>query len=328
MSQAGSVDDDGLYTIGQVARLAGLPVPTVRYYSDEGLVPPAGRSAGGYRLYDHDALDRLELVRTLRDLGVDIATITRVLADAQSLAEVADGQIAALEDEIQTLRVRQAVLRYVATRRTGKAGIARVNRLARLPTEQRRQLVTDLVAEATHGLDMEPAFAAHLRSMLPDLPEDPSAEQLDAWLELAHLVGDPHFRAGVRAAFERHSADRSSGAEQGDPESWAQAEQMVLDLAGGALADGVPPASGQAQPLVDELIAVFARAHRRSDDAGFRLWLAERIRIGADPRVSDYWRLLDLINRTPPKPDPVPAARWFLAALDSTSRERGGAVAP
>ncbi|MEW9534646.1 MerR family transcriptional regulator [Microbispora sp. NPDC049125] len=49
------------------------------------MVPPAGRSAGGYRLYDHDSLDRLELVRTLRDLGVEIAAITRVLADAQTL---------------------------------------------------------------------------------------------------------------------------------------------------------------------------------------------------------------------------------------------------
>ncbi|KAB8180641.1 MerR family transcriptional regulator [Microbispora catharanthi] len=316
ISQAGRVKDDGLYTIGQVARLAGVPVPTVRYYSDEGLVPPAGRSAGGYRLYDHDALDRLELVRTLRDLGVEIATITRVLADAQTLNEIADGQIAAMEDQIQTLRVRQAVLRYVTTRRTGTAGIAHVNRLARLPAEQRRQLVADLVAEATRGLDMEPAFAAHLRSMLPDLPDDPSVEQLDAWLELAHLVGDPHFRESVREAFERHATDRSSGAEHGDLESWARAEQATLDLVGRALADGIPPVSALARPIVNELVAVFAQAHRRSDDAGFRLWLAERIRIGADPQVSRYWQLLAMINGTPPKPDPVPAARWLLAALD------------
>ncbi|MEW9534647.1 hypothetical protein [Microbispora sp. NPDC049125] len=116
-----------------------------------------------------------------------------------------------MEDQIQTLRVRQAVLRYVTTRRTGTAGIARVNRLARLPAEQRRQPVAELVAEATHALDMEPAFAAHLRSMLPDLLDDPSVEQLDAWLELAHLIGDPDFREGVREAFERHATDRSSG---------------------------------------------------------------------------------------------------------------------
>ncbi|MFC4592522.1 MerR family transcriptional regulator [Sphaerisporangium corydalis] len=323
------MNDDGLYTIGQVARLAKLSVPTVRYYSDEGLVPPAGRSAGGYRLYDHDALDRLELVRTLRDLGVDIATIAQVLADPQTLIGVADGQIAALEEQIRTLRVRQAVLRYVTTGRTGSPGMARANRLARLPAERRRQLAADLVAEATRGLDMEPQFAAQLRSMLPDLPEDPSAEQFDAWLELAHQVGDPSFRESMRQAFERHATDRSSGAEQGDPESWAQAEQAVLDLAGGALADGIPPGSAAARPIVERLVTVFARAHRRSDDPRFRVWLAERIRIGADPRISRYWRLLAMINGTSPKPDPVPEARWFLAALErAAAKERGGAGAP
>ncbi|WP_214416430.1 helix-turn-helix domain-containing protein [Sphaerisporangium fuscum] len=313
------MNDDGLYTIGEVARLTGLPVPTIRFYSDEGLVPPVGRSPGGYRLYDDAALCRLELVRTLRDLGVDLATVARVLADAQSLADVADRQVMALETQIQTLRIRQAVLRYVATHGADAAGIARVNRLARLTAEQRRQMVADLMGEATRGLGMEPGFAAYLRSMLPDLPDDPTAEQIEAWLELAHLVSDPSFRESVRRAFERHAADRSSGAEQGDPESWRQVERAVVDLAGGAMAGGMSPTSVPAQAIVEELVAAFAAAHGREDDAEFRIWLVERVRIGADPQVSRYWRLLALINDWPPKFDPVPAARWFLTALQAAA---------
>lgn len=38
------------FTIGDLARTTGLPVKTIRWYSDQGLVPPAGRSAAGYRL--------------------------------------------------------------------------------------------------------------------------------------------------------------------------------------------------------------------------------------------------------------------------------------
>jgi DNA-binding transcriptional MerR regulator len=281
------------------------------------LVPPTGRSPGGYRLYDDETLCRLELVRTLRDLGVDLATVARVLTDAQSLADVADRQVAALQTQIQTLRIRQAVLRYVAAHGADAAGIARANRLARLTAEQRRQMVADLMAEATRGLDMEPGFAANLRSMLPDLPDDPTVERIEAWLELAHLVSDPSFRESVRQAFERHSADRSSGAEQGDPESWRQVERAVVDLAGRAMADGISPTSAPAEAIVEELVAAFAAAHRRDDDAEFRVWLAERVRIGADPRVSRYWRLLAVINGWPPKSDPVPAARWFLTALEA-----------
>jgi DNA-binding transcriptional MerR regulator/ribosomal protein S18 acetylase RimI-like enzyme len=308
-----------LRTIGQVARLTGLPVPTVRFYSDAGLVPPADRTPAGYRLYDEEALSRLDLIRTLRDLGVDLATVTRVLTGARTVAEVAARQAEALETQIQTLRVRQAVLRYAAERDTDAAGLAQVNRLARLSDEQRRALVAGLIGEAAGGLDLDPDFAGLLRKMLPDPPRAP--EQLEAWIELAHLVGDPDFRASVRRAFERHAADRASGADDGDPESWRRAEDAVLDLAGGALADGIAPGSATARPIVDELVTVFAAAHGRRDDGEFRTWLAERIRVGADERVSRYWRLLVAINGGPAKADPVPPARWFLAALEGHDNE-------
>ncbi|GAB3986765.1 MerR family transcriptional regulator [Actinoallomurus acanthiterrae] len=309
------MNEDGYFTIGHVARLSGLSVPTVRYYSDAGLVPPSGRTAGGYRIYDQEALTRLELVRTLRDLGVDLATVARVLAGAETLPEVADRQIAALEVQVQALRVRQAVLRHVVTNGADAADMARANRLARLSVDRRRRMVTDLIEEATRGLDMEPGFAAHLRSMLPDLPEAAAPEQIEAWVELARLVGDEGFRADVRLAFERHAADRASGADGGDPASWQRAEKATVALAGKALATGISPTAAEARPIVEELVAVFADAHRSRDDADFRSWLAERLRIGANARVSRYRTLLALINGRPAKTDPVRAAQWFLTAL-------------
>lgn len=45
-------DGTGLLTIGALARATGLPVRTIRYWSDEGALPPVARSSGGYRLYD------------------------------------------------------------------------------------------------------------------------------------------------------------------------------------------------------------------------------------------------------------------------------------
>lgn len=67
------MDGDTLYSIGDLARRTGLTVKTIRFYSDSGIVPPTDRSPAGYRLYDIDALARLDLVRTLRDLGLDLA---------------------------------------------------------------------------------------------------------------------------------------------------------------------------------------------------------------------------------------------------------------
>src|SRR5256885_16716746 len=50
-------------TIGELSRRTGVPVKTLRFWSDEGLLPPATRSRSGYRLYAEDATLRLDLVR-------------------------------------------------------------------------------------------------------------------------------------------------------------------------------------------------------------------------------------------------------------------------
>jgi len=47
---------DTFLTIGEVARLTGLTVKTIRFWPDEGLVPPADRTPAGYRLYDSGSL--------------------------------------------------------------------------------------------------------------------------------------------------------------------------------------------------------------------------------------------------------------------------------
>ncbi len=48
------------FTIGELARRTGLSVRTIRFYADAGVVQPSARSAAGYRLYDAEAVARLE----------------------------------------------------------------------------------------------------------------------------------------------------------------------------------------------------------------------------------------------------------------------------
>ena len=48
---------------------------TVRFYSDAGVVPESARTPAGYRRYDHEAVSRLDLVRTLRELGLPLDTV-------------------------------------------------------------------------------------------------------------------------------------------------------------------------------------------------------------------------------------------------------------
>lgn len=62
---------------------------TIRFWSDEGILPPSERSAAGYRRYDAVAVARLDLVRTLRDLGMGLDDVREVITRRHGVAEVA-----------------------------------------------------------------------------------------------------------------------------------------------------------------------------------------------------------------------------------------------
>jgi DNA-binding transcriptional MerR regulator len=85
------------YRIGELARLSGLSVKTIRFYSDRGLVPPAERTGAGYRVYDERALAQLELIRALRELGASLADIERVLSRELDVAGLVALQLEAVE---------------------------------------------------------------------------------------------------------------------------------------------------------------------------------------------------------------------------------------
>jgi DNA-binding transcriptional MerR regulator len=66
--------------IGEVAEGSGLPVKTIRYYSDEGLILPTSRTQGGYRLFDEGVYAELSLIRTLKALEIPLVDIKAILA--------------------------------------------------------------------------------------------------------------------------------------------------------------------------------------------------------------------------------------------------------
>jgi DNA-binding transcriptional MerR regulator len=154
------MEDDGpLLSIGELARRAGLPVRTIRFWSDTGVLPPAARSASGRRLYDAACAARLELVVTLRDLGLGLAGVRRVLDGQVSIAEVAAVHLHALDAQIRALRLHRAVLTVVVKRAADKEEMTLMNKLARMSVAERRQMIDDFLADVFGGLDPSPAWA-------------------------------------------------------------------------------------------------------------------------------------------------------------------------
>src|SRR4029078_511934 len=71
-----------LLKIQECAAETGLPPRSIRYYEEVGLLEPAARSEGAYRLYDASDLERLRTIKELRDeAGFSLAQIGQLLED-------------------------------------------------------------------------------------------------------------------------------------------------------------------------------------------------------------------------------------------------------
>jgi len=73
-----------LMTIGEVARRSGFTIKALRFYERQGLLPPSGRSPGGYRLYGESDLHRLEFIRQAKALGLPLAAIRELVVSART----------------------------------------------------------------------------------------------------------------------------------------------------------------------------------------------------------------------------------------------------
>ena len=81
------------YTVGQVARLAGVTVRTLHHYDEIGLLPPSGRAANGYRTYTAVDVARLQRVLSWRELGFDLEQVAALVAT--------DGSVEAATDQLR-----------------------------------------------------------------------------------------------------------------------------------------------------------------------------------------------------------------------------------
>ena len=291
-----------LYTIGQAARRVGVPARTIRFWCDSGVLPPATRSAGGYRRFDAAAIARLALVRTLRDLGLGLDDIREALEGRKSVAELASVHVSALDAQIRVLRLRRAVLRALAARGSDIEEAKQMNHLARLSAQERQQIIDEFVDRTFAGTDPDdPAMsiARGMRALPAELPDDPAPEQVDAWIELAELVTDEDFGRRVREMV------LAGGTAQQLPE--VDYRVITEDLAR-AVADGIDPASPAGKAVLDRVVPPDLPQTAREQ-------LLVQGETFTDERAERYWQLIGILNGRPAFTPRVPAFRWLIAAL-------------
>lgn len=285
-----------LVSIGQLARRCGVPVRTTRFWSDEGLVPPAERSPSGYRRYDAVAVARLDLVRALRELEMGLEEVREVLARRRGVDEVASTHVQAIGARIRGLRAQRAVC-GLGARREGNDPDERPGPAVRTGAAAARR-IRDRETFAGTDPDAPGAWVASgMRTMPTELPDDPTIEQGQAWVELAELVADPAFCARCR--------EMAVTGSQTDAEPAGYDPIQVHEHAAAALQAGINPDSAAAAEALDRIpgLAGLGPAGRRA--------LADRVDTFSARRVERYWALLGTLNNCRKSPSQHPYSSGF-----------------
>lgn len=245
-----------VYSIGELARLSGQPVRRIRFYSDMGLLPPMVRSAANYRLYTGADIARLDLIQALRAAGVDLATIERLLASRLTLKDVLQARLEFLEAEIASKRRTAAVLR--ATLRIPDPAdddLRRIWTMSSLSNQQMKARIEHFIDDIATGTSLDDDWRQQILNMsIPELPDDPTSEQLAAWDELATLLADPSFVREVREGTKDFWTDAL------DPEAYQRVSIEAYNAATEAVRDELSPNSARAQAIARNWFEGSARA--------------------------------------------------------------------
>ena len=171
-----------LLRIQEVAAEIGLTPRSIRYYEEIGLLAPAARSGGDYRLYDADDVERLRYIKGLRDdAGFSLAEIAQLLED-----ESARARNRARFRESEDPAERRAIV---------EDALARVDRQAetlRAKVGRLEAMIADADARRAH-------LTAHL-------------EEIEAQLAGDHERAAQHHATAHAGADHRHPARRQPGA--------------------------------------------------------------------------------------------------------------------
>ncbi|CAG1008948.1 Mercuric resistance operon regulatory protein [Burkholderiales bacterium] len=109
--------------IGELSRITGVDIETIRYYEKLGLMPRPDRSPNGYRSYRPEHLERLSFIRHCRALDVPLIEIGQLLdfvarpaADCGDIDQLIDQQLTRVRARLNSMRALEKQLAALRTR--------------------------------------------------------------------------------------------------------------------------------------------------------------------------------------------------------------------
>ncbi len=124
------LDNPNDMAIGHLAERSGVNIPTIRYYEEIGLIPPAQRRPSGHRVYGTGELELLSFIRSCRDFGFSIDEVRALMSLTRPAGRDVDQARMVAQQHLDTVRSKLVELRllerslssFVASCSTASAG--------------------------------------------------------------------------------------------------------------------------------------------------------------------------------------------------------------
>lgn len=299
-----------MHTIGDLSRLSGISVRRVRFYSDKGLLPPTTRTSSNYRIYSDADVARLDLIRALREAGISLAAIRKILSRRLSLKDVLAMRLETIEAEIASRRRIAAVLRTtLKIDQPTETDLRRLWTMTILSQTQMRTMMEQLYDKVAVHADMGEDWKRQMiDASMPRLPDDPTPSQIDAWNEITVMIADESFLAEMQA----DTATMWNG--EFDPEAYAEAANATLAKVRVAIAAGKEPSSSAGATIAREWLQKSAQAMRREPDRAFLDWHLGQYR-KHHARSARYQELLAILRGEQPGQKPGNEWQWINEAM-------------
>ncbi|MGM7637206.1 MerR family transcriptional regulator [Bacillus sp. Hm123] len=254
----------GTFSIGEVAKMVGIQVRTVRYYDEIGLVKPTSYTEGGHRLYTEEDIWRLELIITLRYLDFGIDEISQLISGELPVEKALDWQIESLTTQVSALTNMITILRQAKQHQEHSLRYLYdlVHEKA-LTIEKRKQFISEKV-EALNMFDRIPSewrnpMLFFFNKYVVHQPKT-TAKQTAAWQELQELMNDPQFVADLKnvellfSHVVHQPRDHAS--------IWIRKLENIQDRLNNALKQKCSAGSQVVQSIVEDMAMLFANSEQ------------------------------------------------------------------
>ncbi|CAG7615692.1 MerR family transcriptional regulator [Paenibacillus allorhizosphaerae] len=151
------------WKVGDLAKLTGLTVRTLRFYDQIGLFSPSDQTESGHRLYNESDISRLQQILSLKELGLSLEEVKSVLAGEQySPLEIVTLQMERIKEQMKLQHKLLEQLEHVSELMQGRAPLTveDFTRLLQAMKTGQEKLVVERRMSWEHRLDMLGTFLA------------------------------------------------------------------------------------------------------------------------------------------------------------------------